>query len=417
MKLRGVHKKLDQYLFGTSGQRELKVFRLAFRLIALGIRILGGLCLSLVLGPLSLFRPVEIWLMKLGPDKASHFVDGIERNLRRKQLEGSGRKSICIVVWPQKFPNEALAKMYRRVVFIVGPRLKFFANVLPFVVWRRKIVPYKVKGTSVESIKLLSPGGASIRFSKSETRLGETLLTDLFGDPSHRFVLFGYTSKEYRSNIDQYWHKEDELFSAIPKASSFVALIKKLNDSGIGVVRQGLNLEFDQALASAGLLVPEYDRYPSGFVDVWLASKADFLISACTGSWHFGVPFKKFSVITDLISPRETFPQGTLGLFQLPWLIKEKRFADFEWMAREPRWCYNKARLGVDYEIRHNTPSQIIDVVDEQLARISGTWIETDEDTELQRRYREFAWGKGYDISIVPRIGAKFLREHQHLLP
>ncbi|MFM8777023.1 MAG: hypothetical protein ACKOEH_09130, partial [Actinomycetota bacterium] len=72
----------------------------------------------------------------------------------------------------------------------------------------------------------------------------------------------------------------------------------------------------------------------------------------------------------------------------------------------------------INIELVKNTSLEIANVVDEMNARIDGTWVETKEDIELQRRYQELIvkhsnkpeWNGG------GRIGAQFLRDNQDLL-
>jgi putative glycosyltransferase (TIGR04372 family) len=68
-------------------------------------------------------------------------------------------------------------------------------------------------------------------------------------------------------------------------------------------------------------------------------------------------------------------------------------------------------------EIVKNSPEEIVEVTTEMLLRLSGKWLETDEDRELQSRYRELVDSFQYHQRAPARMGAKFLREHQHLLP
>jgi putative glycosyltransferase (TIGR04372 family) len=376
-----------------------------------------GFLVSVVLGPLSVFKSIEIWLMPLGPDKASHFIDGIEGHLRRAQIENV-TNSIKIVIWPQKFPNEALAKMYRRIVYIVGPKQRLLAKVLPFVIWKVIVRNNSVNSRSIESQIVFNNGASSIRFSKEAFTDGKKLVSEIFGVEKQNFILFGYTSIEYRSLHDKIYHPKDDLFSAIPDPLNFVKVIEKLNREGIGVVRQGLNLNESTELSRAGLAIPNYKNFASGFPDIWLAANCKFLLSACTGSWWFGLPFNKPAVITDAFLPSSLSGlRDNLYIFQLPWNIDENRFESFAWMIANPRWCYNSDKLGVEYTNVRNSPEQIVDVVDEQIARLNTTWVETDEDVELQKRFQRLAWGKDADPVYSPRVGAKFLREYQHLLP
>ena len=108
-----------------------------------------------------------------------------------------------------------------------------------------------------------------------------------------------------------------------------------------------------------------------------------------------------------------------LLIVQLPWLLKEQRLASFEWMARKENieWALDDSRLGVEYEMIKNTPQQIIDVTLEMIQRLNGSWSETAEDIELQARYRKAQELLPLNGRTPSRMGAKFLREHQHLLP
>jgi hypothetical protein len=76
----------------------------------------------------------------------------------------------------------------------------------------------------------------------------------------------------------------------------------------------------------------------------------------------------------------------------------------------------HQQQLGV--RLVKNTVEEIKAACDEMNARIDGTWVETKEDIELQRRYQELIvkhsnkpeWNGG------GRIGAQFLRDNQDLL-
>ena len=415
MSIRQVKKKFRQEVLvdakGELNRKPVVVYRFA-RLCA---KASVGLFLSIFLGPISLVRPIEIWLMKLGPDKASHFINGIEAHLRRSQFEN--KKSIKIVVWPQKFPNEALAQLYRRVVYIVGPKQKLFASVMPFVIWKAKVYKNDVNRVDSEFLKRMSLGSPSINFSKKEIRLEESLMSDLCGGINKEFVVLGYTSSEYRTAVDKEFHPLDDLTSAISDPALFCGAIKMLSDRGIGVVRMGHMLSENYELERAGLIVPDYSKYPSGFVEVWLAAKCKFLIADAAGSYWFGKVFNKPILFVNSHGPKLQLSARDLYLIQIPWNLKEKGYESFAWMRANPRWCYDSEKLGFKYTSINNSPEQIIDVVDEQIARLDGTWVETDEDEELQKRFQRFVWGKDADPAYLPRVGAKFLREHQHLLP
>jgi putative glycosyltransferase (TIGR04372 family) len=379
--------------------------------------VMGSIA-SLVLGPISLVHPIQVWLMPLGPEKASHFIEALEVHLRRRHIENK-KACLTLVIWPQKFPNDTLAKLYRREVFIIGPKQKLIARVLPFVFWRAIVINHDICRISIELARLRSFKRPIIPFTRNEIELGECLKQEVTGDKYNSFVLLGYPSIQYRKETDQKYHPNDDLITQLPETLHFVSAIKKLKSEGTAVVRQGLMLEESPELLAAGLVIPDYAKYPSGFVDVWLAAKCKFLLSACTGNWWFGMPFGKSAVLTDIYSPIGAFgvPGWHTIIFQLPLNLASNKFENFEWMTKNPRWCFDSKKLGTEYLVVKNSSEQIVDVVDEHLARLNGTWLETDEDKELQQRFQRLVFGKDTDPVYLPRVGAKFLRDHQHLLP
>jgi len=68
-------------------------------------------------------------------------------------------------------------------------------------------------------------------------------------------------------------------------------------------------------------------------------------------------------------------------------------------------------RLGV--RLVKNTAEEILAACDEMEARLDGTWVTTDEDEMLQRKYWSLICESGHNGG---RIGAQFLRENQDLL-
>jgi putative glycosyltransferase (TIGR04372 family) len=115
-----------------------------------------------------------------------------------------------------------------------------------------------------------------------------------------------------------------------------------------------------------------------------------------------------------------TMPNGQsdLLIYQLAWSRSKKRLMPFWWLiAQGEGWAHKRSLIEGDIEIVKNTSEEITEVVLEMDQRLNGTWIETDEDIELQKRFKKLR-------EVVPkwrvqpsvRIGADFLRRYQHLL-
>ena len=158
----------------------------------------------------------------------------------------------------------------------------------------------------------------------------------------------------------------------------------------------------------------------SEFGDIWLLGNCKFVIAgAGTGIYWPASALNKQVVITDLYSMVSTsYGPGDLTVYQLAWSKNEKKLMPFSWMiAHGEGWGHKRSLIEGDIEIVKNSAEEITEVVLEMDQRLNGTWIETDEDIELQSRFRKLR-------DVVPknrvqesvRIGADFLRRHQHLL-
>ena len=73
---------------------------------------------------------------------------------------------------------------------------------------------------------------------------------------------------------------------------------------------------------------------------------------------------------------------------------------------------YNEAGL----EVIENSGDEILDLAVEMNARIDGTWLDTEEDNELQRRYLDFFPPNHPQYGFTARVGAHFLRQNRELL-
>jgi hypothetical protein len=86
-------------------------------------------------------------------------------------------------------------------------------------------------------------------------------------------------------------------------------------------------------------------------------------------------------------------------------------------IAQGEGWGHKRSLLEGDIEIVKNASEEITEVVLEMNQRLDGTWIESDEDKELQARFSALrASIPKWQVQEGVRIGADFLRRYQHLL-
>jgi putative glycosyltransferase (TIGR04372 family) len=421
MNRRVIKKKFYQeVIYDVHGARNSKV-RIVLRFSSLCLKAFGGVLLTLVLAPISLFRPIEIWYLRSRRAKISLMIEDLEWGLRNLQARKLQEKVFIIASYKLPFPNNQLAKMYRRVLLLLGKKQNLLSRCLQFVLPIGRISKKNPIERFEPMFKNWNDAAPSLNFINKEIKRGLELEEELFGGKSPPFVCFATTSKKYKLAVDvpaTKYHGDliDDPFISIPDLNNYVSVINQLTNSGIAVLRMG-SLEEERLPADLGPLVIDYAfDFRSEFGDVWLHSKCLFSLVAGAGSHWFGAAFNRPTLLTDSYAIRSTYDNQDLFIPQCGWLVGEGRYLSFSEIgssefSRDPELLKNGLK------IVKNSPEEIVEVTTEMILRLSGEWLETDEDRELQSRYREIVDSFQYHHRTPARMGAKFLREHQHLLP
>lgn len=403
-----------------SGVRNSKV-RIVLRFSSLCLKVVGGALLTLVLAPISLFRPIEIWYLRSRRAKISLIIEDLEWGLRNLQARNKKKKTFVIAIYRLPFPNKHLAKMYRRVLFLLGTKQILLSNCLQFVLPIGRITKKNPLERYDGMFKAWNKGTPSLSFTEKEKSMGRELEEKMFGSESQPFVCFAIQSKKYKTVVDvpaNNYHGEllDNPFASVPVIDSYIPVIRELTKLGIAVVRMGI-LEEERLPDNLGPLVIDYAfDFRSEFGDIWLHSKCLFSLVGAAGSHWFGALFNRLTVMTDCYSLKPSYDNCDLFIPQCGWFPNERRNLTFpEIMSTE--FARDPKLLKSGLEIVKNTPDEIIEVTTEMILRQAGKWVETDEDRELQARYRTFVDSFLIHHRLPARMGAKFLREHQHLLP
>jgi putative glycosyltransferase (TIGR04372 family) len=152
----------------------------------------------------------------------------------------------------------------------------------------------------------------------------------------------------------------------------------------------------------------------SDFLDAYLLRRCEFLLNGGTGIFLFRAILNLSSVQTDLYRVLKNKFFGDIMLFQKVWLVRENRLATVsEMVAMGDSFSdeRHQERLGV--RLVKNSAEEILAACDEMEARLNGTWVTTEEDEILQKKYWDLICDSGHHGG---RIGAQFLRENQDLL-
>ena len=394
--------------------------RIVLRFVSLCFKVMGGAVLSLVLVPLSLFRPIEIWYLRARRAKISLFIEDLECGLRNLQARKQKGKVLVIAIYKLPFPNMQLAKMYRRRLILLGKSQLLLGACLKYVIPIGRITKKNPLERYGKMFETWNSGLPSIKFTKKEEAKGRELEEKLFNGETPPFICFAIQSSIYREKIDVsetkfYGSLRDDPFSSIAGLENYIPVIRELTNSGIAVVRMG-SLEEERLPLGLGPMAIDYAfDSRSEFGDVWLHSKCMFSLVGAAGSHWFGAAFNRPTLMTDAYTIRSTYDNRDLVIPQRGWIPSESRYLTFSEIGNS-EWARD-IELLVKIKVLKNTPEEIMDETSEMILRLAGRWIETDEDKELQAKFRSIVNSFPIHQRTPARMGAKFLREHQYLLP
>jgi len=394
-----------------NGQRSLYLLGVVNFLLNFAI----GAVITSILAPLSLIFPVHILVKRRSSElKLSFMVEELEGTLRQHLCDGTHRRAIFIGPYYSQFPNTQLAQMYGEFFLLLNLRNKRIHRFIDYVWPILKIRRHKVLLLDKNFLQLWESSEELLKFSSEEVRKGHEYLRTLLGNEKKQYVTFCAGSQKYREKIDFGLEKFVRPLSII-ELDQYLGAFNLIKSEGFDIVRFG---KFEEGLADnlKELLIDSCETR-SDFTDAFLNSRCRFVLSGVSGGWWLSAPFNKPVALTNSPWLLGTSNSSSLFIPRIPWLIEEQRFASFSWQIKNFDWSANLTNLGVVYESSPNSSSQIIDLVEEMLKRLDGEWHDSSEDLELQARFKRLQEDLPSHLRTSARIGAKFLREHQHLLP
>lgn len=209
--------------------------------------------------------------------------------------------------------------------------------------------------------------------------------------------------------------------------NNFAKTAEYLNKQGILTVRMGRDVKekvsFENCIDYANLY---YDE----FMDIYLTGKCKFYIGSACGLCTLPMVQNARVALTNYIPVSTPVAIGipmrrdNLFIFKKYYNMKEHRYLSLREM-----FMFEAEFGGLrteDYENQNikpieNTEEEVLDLAIEMNSRIDGTWVESEKDKMLQKKYRgilEFFIEKyGYNKEAVNqcRVGTYFLRKNAFL--
>lgn len=385
----------------------MRIFKKIFNLILVALA-LPFVLLIRILSPLVVVR---IFVLDLG--RIGHVLPHYDMYLTRRDAGLEGRRNFDIYCFNQgKVANRQVKKMVARAV-----------PVCPFAFWVDK-VNKKIPGWQKHAVPCKSRlcydiairPTPSLSFTEEELRQGQEELKKLGVPRNTPFICFHSRDAAYlrthdpRNNWDYHSYRNADISNYIPAA-------EKLVNKGYYAIRMGRFVS--KAVNTANPKIIDYaSKSPTDFMDIYLGAHCRFFIAGSDGLAEIPTTFRRPTVWIDFI-PFSTLYLIATGQLFIPkklWSLKENRLLTFAEMLNTEVAGYGRSE---DYQnagikIINNSPEEILDVSLEIEERLNGTWQQTQEDQQLQQRFRKIAEGNGR--KFFGAIGVGFLRQHKELL-
>lgn len=270
-----------------------------------------------------------------------------------------------------------------------------------------------------------------ITLTDDEERRGreEAARMGIHGD----FICFSTRDELYRSHIMRYrtdMANRSSRYRNYPLSKLRVPM-ESVEQLGLQAVRMGAMV--GESIDWANTIDYAHD-YRSEFMDVWLFAHCKFFVCDPSGiqaiSWLFSRPNAMFNVTIQTTRGdygAMTTPERDLGIFKKYWLPSEHRHLTLREMIRaeqrEDVHTFASVSAYTTYDRMgvvpvDNTPEEVTELVTEMARRLDGTMVYTEEDEQLQARYREIVdtTPMKHNFPWIFRAGAHFLRTNPWFL-
>ena len=205
--------------------------------------------------------------------------------------------------------------------------------------------------------------------------------------------------------------------------------IEYLQEQNIQAVRMGKYVVQESEMKNN--LVNFAERFYLDFMDIYLTASCKFYVGPNSGINMVAKVFAKPVLVVNSVyatvgSGCEINMKENILIPKKYYSKRTKKYLSLRAIARYERMFGDDTSRYAerDIEIIENTPQEIFDAVVEMNERLNGTWKDSEEDTFLQKKYRQILyqlnennrkrfWNGG---GTLYRIGSKYLRENRYLI-
>jgi len=351
--------------------------------------------------------------------RLGHFAANLEVRLCEQKCGLLGRKSWEFFYLPPNSDsaNQQLEKMWKRTLKISPLALEVENWIRNKPKGMEHLIHWR-KNQDRDIHGVLSRTQPHISFNRKEKDLGKKALLEMGLQEDKPYICFYARDREFmKKTFPERPHQGHDYRNC--DIESTLRTVKTLVDKGYYALRMGSIVE--KPLETSHPRIIDYaGQFRSDFLDIYLPAKCQFFLGCSSGIMAVPMVFRRPLVWVNYI-PLEYAPTwGTRDIF-IPkklWLKKENRLMTFNEILTTGagRYLRTEQYQNNDIEIIDNTPQEILDVALEMEARLKEDWVDTKEDSTLQKSFWSLFPTSELNLVFQSRIGANFLRENQTLL-
>lgn len=387
-------------------------FKFARFFIIKSLYAITGVGVYLILTVIWPFEKIKFCFIRA--DRIGHLAANTEIFIRR--LRAGYYDHECLYIGCSGKPcNRQLLTMFKRTFPIVEN--EFLSKTVNTPIFKRskfyKELPYN-SNEYYEFNNLPS----TLSFTHEEEEKGMQELEKMGIDPNGWFVCFHARDSAYLNETQEGrdWTYHDYRNC---KINNYLKAMEYIVEHGGYAIRMGAVVENPLPELNNHKIIDYATKYRSDFMDVYLSVKCKFFVG-CTAGLHmvpaiFGVPVVGTN-FTHLELP--PYRRGDLFLPKKIRDVKEDRLLTFSeiFARRIGSWTNGQNFTEAGLEAIENTPDEILELVQEMNESLDETFRHTEEDEELQMRFRSLIQPHHYCYGAPVRIGAKFLRQNKEML-
>jgi len=321
-------------------------------------------------------------------------------------------------------PNEQVELMVHRH-FYIHPFVKYLDHLNCLIPGGEKNTVRMVsRRTTSRDIKgVLYRTKPHLHFTKEENKRGRDFLEEIGLKKIDRFVCVIVRDSAYKDQV-QSWLKRDWSYHNYRDSdlNAYHDAILTLAKKGYWVIRMGKVVHKPLKIHHPRVLDYANSPHCSDFLDIWLMAHCYFCVTTGTGIDEVCAAFRRPLVEVNYLPVGWSRCNQTLmvELFKkLRWKSNGK-FLSLNDLIKTGAIEFMQTKLYNDLgvEIIDNTSDEITDAVIEMEGRLNGTWVETDEDIELQTIFwKKFKTSPNFADHFgwkhpESRISSSFLRKN-----